>query len=117
MAFNGCQHGTVVRLADITKQHHMSNEEHIVQDLHDILQSYYKVALKRFIDNICMQAVDYYLVTGLKTPMGLFSPTFVASLTKDQLEDIAGEEESLTSTRRYLSKKLKDLEEAKKTLF
>lgn len=117
MSLDGCQHGTVVRLADITQQHDMSNEEHTVQDLHDILQSYYKVARKRFVDNICMQAVDYYLVTGPKTPMGLFSPNFVANLTKDQLEDIAGEEESLKSTRRHLSKKLKDLEEAKKILF
>lgn len=36
--------------------------DHTVQDIHGILESYYKVARKRFVDNVCMQAVDYYLV-------------------------------------------------------
>jgi hypothetical protein len=43
-------------------QRHMSNIEHAVQDLHDILRSYYKVARKRFVDNICMQAAGYLLI-------------------------------------------------------
>jgi hypothetical protein len=95
----------------------MSNEAHTVQDIHDILQSYYKVARKRFVDSICMQATDYHLVTGPETPMGLFSPSFVGSLSKEQLEDIAGEEGALERKRRQLDKKIKDLQEARKILF
>lgn len=34
----------------------MSNFTHTIQDLHDILQPYYKVARKRFVDNIYRQA-------------------------------------------------------------
>ena len=70
----------------------MSNVEHIVQEIHDILKSYYEVARKRFADSLCMQAADYHLVTGPRTPLKLFSPSFVHKLTPDQLEDIAGED-------------------------
>ncbi|KAE8549699.1 hypothetical protein EYB25_008223 [Talaromyces marneffei] len=115
--FNDNSHGKVVRLEDITHQHHMSNETHAVQEIHDILQSYYKVARKRFVDNICLHAVDYHLVTDPETPMGLFSPSFVGSLSKEQLEDIAGEEGALKRKRRQLGKKIKDLQEARKVLF
>ncbi|KAL2782703.1 hypothetical protein BJX66DRAFT_350552 [Aspergillus keveii] len=53
--------GDFVRLSDLTQIHHMSNMQQTVQDIHDILKSYYKVARKRFIDNLCMQAADFYL--------------------------------------------------------
>ena len=32
----------------------VGNMEHTVRDIHDILRSYYKVARKRFVDNVCM---------------------------------------------------------------
>lgn len=69
------------------------------------------------MDNVCMQAADYHLVTGPETPMGLFSPSFVGSLSKEQLEDIAGEEGALKRKRHQLQKKIKDLWEAKRILF
>ena len=62
--FSECQHGEVVRLDDLMQYHPMSNADHAVQDLNDILHPYYKVALKRFIDSLRMQAADYYLITG-----------------------------------------------------
>lgn len=64
-----------------------------------------------------MQAADYHLVTGPETPMGLFSLSFVGSLSKDQLEDIAGEEGAFKRKRHQLVKKIRDLQEAKKILF
>ena len=69
-----------------------SNLKHTVNDLHDILHSYYKVARKRFVDIVCMQAADYFLVTGHDAPMRVFSPRFVSELTNEQLEAIAGED-------------------------
>ncbi|KLJ11831.1 hypothetical protein EMPG_13014 [Blastomyces silverae] len=80
-AITDSTHGTVVRLKDIVHQNHMSNLEHTVHDLHDILKSYYKVARKRFVDSVCMQAVDYHLITGPQTPLKQFSPAFVQSLS------------------------------------
>ncbi|KAJ5678484.1 uncharacterized protein N7477_004117 [Penicillium maclennaniae] len=82
--------GECVRVSDLTRTHHMSNLQQTVQDIHDILKSYYKVARKRFIDNMCMQAADYYLVTGPAAPMKLFSPSWVYNLSHEQLEQIAG---------------------------
>ena len=112
---DGCQHGAVVRLDDIMEHHPMSNTEHVVLDIHDVLQSYYKVACKRFKDYSCMQ-VDYHLATGPDTPLKLFSPSFVSGLSPEQLEEIAGEDSSLKRTRKYLDKKIKDLEAGKRVL-
>lgn len=94
----------------------MSNIEHTVQDLHDILRSYYKVARKRFVDNICMQAAGYYLISGRETPMKLFAPSLVSSLTSEQLEEIAGDGAARKRKRRQLLKEIGDLKTAKKIL-
>jgi len=42
----------------------MSNDDYTIQDLHDTLKPYYKVARKRFVDAVCLQAVDHFLVSG-----------------------------------------------------
>jgi hypothetical protein len=94
----------------------MSNVQHVVQEVHDILESYYKVARKRFTDNLCMQAADYYLVTGPDSPLRLFSSTFVTKLTEEQLMEIAGEDMALRRKRAALVKKIADLEAGKKVL-
>ncbi|KAJ5607274.1 Dynamin [Penicillium hordei] len=109
-------HGKCVRLSDIIQQTPMNNTDHTVKDLHDILHAYYKVALKRFIDNICMQAADYHLVTGPEAPMKLFSPAWVSSLPEDKLEEIAGEEKSTRRRRRQLRKQIEELEAGRKGL-
>ena len=95
----------------------MSNSEYTVQDIHDILESYYKVARKRFVDNICMQAADYYLVTGPETPAKLFSSSLVNKLSNDELKDIAGEDASTVRRRMNLKKTIRELEEGRRILF
>jgi hypothetical protein len=94
----------------------MNNLQQTVQDIHDILKSYYKVARKRFVDNMCMQAADYYLVTGPAAPMALFSPSWVYNLSHAQLETIAGEEASVRRKRRQLKKQAAELEAGRKIL-
>lgn len=116
MSIDDCSHGKVVRLQDMTRSHPMSNTEYVVQDLHDILFSYYKVARKRFVDSVCMQATDYHLVNGPETPLTLFSPMFVSSLNPEQLESIAGEDQGTRRTRARLKRDIASLEEAKKIL-
>lgn len=100
----------------LVRQGHTSNFSHTIQDLHDILQSYYQVARKRFVDNVCMQAAGYYLVNGPETPMKLLSPSLVGSLTREQLDEIAGEEAALRRNRGQLRKEIKDLQTARKIL-
>ncbi|KAI9710432.1 MAG: hypothetical protein M1828_002162 [Chrysothrix sp. TS-e1954] len=111
-----CQYGEVVRVEDIMQSRPTSNADHDIQDLHDILKSYYKVARKRFVDSLRMQAADYYLITGPKTPLKLFSPELVAGMTLEQLEEVAGEDLIIKRRRAQLKKEQKDLEDGKKIL-
>ncbi|OQD94374.1 hypothetical protein PENSOL_c026G02949 [Penicillium solitum] len=115
-SFDDCKHGEVVRLSDIVQQHHMSNVDHTVRDIHDILDSYYKVARKRFVDNVCMQAADHYLVTGPEAPMKLFSPSWVNDLSDERLEEIVREGRPSKRRRRQLQKEVEDLEAGKAVL-
>ena len=94
----------------------LSNEEHTVRDIHDILKSYYKVARKRFVDNVCMQATDYHLITGPNTPLRVFSPEFVIDLSNEQLESIAGEGETSVERRKAIEKEIATLTEGRKIL-
>ncbi|KAI5196864.1 dynamin GTPase [Aureobasidium subglaciale] len=107
---------SVIALDDIVQNHPMSNAQHTVYEVHDILKAYYKVARKRFVDNVCMQAADYLLVTGPKNPLKLFSPQFVSSLNDDQLEEIAGEDAGTKRRRNAWAKEVKDMELGKKIL-
>ena len=93
-----------------------SNIEHTVCDLHDILKSYYKLARKRFVDVVCMQAADFHLVTGPDTPIKVFSPAFVSELSEDQLDKIAGEEVANKRKRAELKSEIHRLEAAAKLL-
>lgn len=115
-AFSDCRHGEVVKLDDIMQNHPMSNAYHAIQDLHDILHSYYKVARKRFVDSVRMQAADHYLTTGPNAPLKLFSPAFVAGMTPTQLEEVAGEDLTLKRRRMQLEKESKDLADGKMIL-
>jgi len=93
----------MIRLRDISAVHDKSNVEQTIEDIHDILRSYYKAALKRFIDNVCMQAADYFLCS-----------LFVSSLSVADLEDIAGEESHVQHLRVKFTKEINDLEAGKK---
>jgi hypothetical protein len=68
-----------------------SNVKHVKEEIHDILQSYYKVARKRFIDNIYQQAIDHCLLTGPMSPLAVFSQEWVIKLDTEQLVAIVGE--------------------------
>lgn len=61
----------------------------------DTIHSYYNVARTRFVDNLCMQAVDHHLVAGPESPLRVFSPSWVAKLSAEQLDRIAGGDHSV----------------------
>lgn len=117
MKFNAGAYGQVVRLDGILETPTASNTDHTIRDLHDILKSYYKVARKRFVDVVCMQAVDHHLVTGPAAPVRLFSPSFVSGLNKEQLERIAGEDVSTKRKREELKREIENLTNGKKILY
>jgi Dynamin central region/Dynamin family len=93
-----------------------SNLEQVKEEIHDILQSYYKVARKRFVDNVYHQAVDHFLLTGPMSPLAVFSQEWVIKLDAEQLEAIAGEALITKERRAALMKKIQDLEGAMRIL-
>ncbi|KAJ5493353.1 hypothetical protein N7539_002099 [Penicillium diatomitis] len=114
--FTSKHHGPAIQLSDLQQQSHMSNSEHTVQDIHDILRAYYKVSCKRFIDNICMQASDHHLITGPRSPLRLFNPSWVISLSDSSLERLAGESTATKRRRLQLRKEVQDLENGRRAL-
>ena len=116
MAIYDPNQGKVVKLNAILNQNVTtgSNLQHTVDDLHDILHSYYKVAQKRFVDVVCMQSTGYHLVNGPDAPITVFSPRFVSELTDEQLEAIAGEDLVSKRRREELKRKIENLDAAKK---
>lgn len=116
MKFDAGQYGEVVKLSAILQTSTASNADHTIRDLHDILKSYYKVTRKRFVDVVCMQAVDHYLITGPAAPVKLFSPSFVSKLSDDQLDRIAGEDVSTRKKREELRREIENLTNGKKIL-
>ncbi|KAI9823492.1 MAG: hypothetical protein M1819_001346 [Sarea resinae] len=94
----------------------MSNADHVVHDIHDILRAYYRVARKRFVDNVCMYGADYHLVTWPDTPLKFFSSVFITSMTQAELEDVAGEDAMVKRQRAALEKEIRDLENGRKIL-
>ncbi|KAL2136255.1 hypothetical protein VTI74DRAFT_4688 [Chaetomium olivicolor] len=99
-----------------TTMQSMSNLDDIVEKLHDDLASYYDIARKRFVDNVLNQAVNYHLLFGPSTPLGLFSQDWVMQLNADQLKIIAGDSPSVVERREMLERKIDDLRKAKDIL-
>jgi len=93
-----------------------SNVDSAVQEAHDTLQSYYKVAKKRFIDVVCMQAVDHILITSPNSPLKVFTPKYVGQLSLTILSELAGEDSVVVEYRRELEEKVRVLQEGVKLL-
>ena len=102
-----------MRFESLTRVAHLSNEASAVHDIHDTLSAYYKVALKRFIDNVVIQVVERNLL-GPGGPLTIFSPDWVGGLKSDELAAIAGEDYITSNNRTELSAQLVRLEQARK---
>ncbi|SPQ17892.1 06b48e63-40c0-40db-aa93-38a75701d0bd [Thermothielavioides terrestris] len=105
---------SIRQVSNVTEQ--KPNIEDIVEKLHDDLSAYYDIACSRFVDNLLNQAVNYHLLFGPSTPLGVFSQEWVIGLKPDQLEAIAGESPSIKEHRERLAQKINDLTAAKEIL-
>ncbi|PHH75692.1 hypothetical protein CDD80_2181 [Ophiocordyceps camponoti-rufipedis] len=93
-----------------------TNEQHVCDDVLDTLTSYYEIARERFVDVLCQQVINYFLLEGDDSPMKVFSPEFVMGLDVDQLEMVAGEDEETKEQRQTLERRARSLEAALKVL-
>jgi len=105
----------LLRLKDILEAV-MSNDDHMIKDLHDTLESYYKVARKRFVDGVCLQAVDHFLVSGKSSPVWIFSPHFISKMSDAELHQIAGDEDETIRRRNMLETELGNLKAGERIL-
>ncbi|KAK2006223.1 dynamin family protein [Colletotrichum eremochloae] len=93
-----------------------SNTAHAAETIHDNLEAYYKVAYKRFVDNVFSQAVDYKLLSGPESPLRLFSEQWVLGLDPKTVHAVAGESRRTRECRDRLKKEIQDLEVAMEIL-
>ncbi|KFX93332.1 hypothetical protein O988_06868 [Pseudogymnoascus sp. VKM F-3808] len=100
-----------IDLAAITRAAHLSNEDQAVNDIHDILKAYYKVALKRYMDNVVLQVIER-IYLGSNGPVRAISPEYVGTLSDTELADIAAESYATSSTRTEIGYKLQRLDKA-----
>lgn len=104
------------QLSHIQSSMKMNNSEHTVENIHDILKAYYKIARERFVDTVCMQGSDYHLLTGDVSPLRIFGTSFVSGLSNVQLDLIAGEEVSVKQQRKSLMAEISALEKGRQLL-
>ncbi|KAM0723517.1 hypothetical protein Q7P37_000504 [Cladosporium fusiforme] len=112
LGFTDDNHKTV-NLSQLKTATHLSNEDQAVYDIHDILKAYYKVALKRFTDNVIFQVIErhYFGPTG---PVAQITPEYIGELSDADLEDVARETYGTAKSRNDTSARLQRLEEALK---
>ena len=107
----------MVNLHDIAKvAAGKNNVEQLQEEIHDILQAYYSLALDRYVDNIFQLAVDYHLLHGPSSPLKVLTQEWVINLEAEELELIVGETKSSKKRRTKLAKKITDLTDALKIL-
>lgn len=75
----------------------------------DCMQAYYKVAIKKFVDDFSVLAVEKCLLEPL---LDIFSPKLVEALDEQLVQSIAEETEELQLERTRLNEKLRTLQKA-----
>jgi hypothetical protein len=78
------------------------------------LNTYYRVAMARFIDNVGLQVVERHLL-GRSSPLRIFNPVYVNKMADENpelLKSIAGENEAKASQRAEKIKERTSLKEA-----
>ncbi|KAL8768241.1 MAG: hypothetical protein Q9209_005471 [Squamulea sp. 1 TL-2023] len=106
----------VINLRDVAAlfdQIHMSNAQNLEDDIHDILKSYYELALRDFIEYVNQQVVESYL-RDPEGPVLFFNPTCVSQLSQESIEDLGAEEPQTVATRKELQETLERLNRAEK---
>lgn len=90
---------------------HVSIEDQAVYDIHDILKSFYKVAVERFTDNVAVQVIERHLL-GSDGPVKCFSVEHVGGLLDSEVADIAGDDLRLRTLRAEFKGRIQRLQQA-----
>ncbi|KAJ3498987.1 hypothetical protein NLG97_g696 [Lecanicillium saksenae] len=83
--------------------------KHMIEEVHDLIKSYYEIAPDRFIDNVYLQSIAASLISEKDGPLGIFTDHWVLSLEPETLDAIAGESFHTREQRQILTKRVQDL--------
>ncbi|KAI9096888.1 P-loop containing nucleoside triphosphate hydrolase protein [Phlyctochytrium arcticum] len=90
-------------LRELSRHYSIENmDEYACREVLEYMRAFYKVALKKFIDNMATDVIERHLLEGLED---IFSPVAVNEMTDDQIKRIAEESESTSSIREYTQNK------------
>lgn len=92
------------------------NTQQVCEDIADSLASYYKVARKRFVDSVCQQVLNHFLLDNEEGPLKILSPDLIMSLDDGQLDMIAGEDAMSKHQRHTIEREAEALDAALKVL-
>ncbi|KAF3025031.1 hypothetical protein E8E14_014332 [Neopestalotiopsis sp. 37M] len=100
-------------LAGLKKDTTPNVEENAASLAADVAAAYYQIALKKFVDDVSVNAIEACLVQQLPE---VFSPGVVWDLTEEEIEQLGSEASSTITERADLTKKLNVLEQGLRDL-
>ncbi|KAJ4265013.1 hypothetical protein NW762_005256 [Fusarium torreyae] len=86
------------------------------RDIHNVLHTFYNNARGRFVDVVCQQVIDHFLLNAADGPLTVLSHDVVLHMTAEELEAIAGEDILSKDRREKLTRDVANLKEALKVL-
>ena len=86
------------------------------QAIHDVLLTFYQNARGRFVDVVCQQVIDHFLLHAPDGPLSVFSQDVVIHMTADQLDTIAGEDTLSKDRREKLTNDISKMKQGLKVL-
>ncbi|KAJ4326279.1 hypothetical protein N0V84_003145 [Fusarium piperis] len=86
------------------------------RNIHDVLHTFYDFARTRFVDVVCQQVIDHFLLYAHNGPLTVLSEELILQMTPENLEAIAGEEMCDRDRREKLTQDIANLKEALKIL-
>lgn len=93
-----------------------SSLEETRESIHNALKSYYDIALSRFVDVVCQQVIDRYLLHARDGPLEVLSDKVTLGMSAEQLNSIAGEDQAVKEKRDALNKEIEALTNALRIL-
>lgn len=102
--FNGCLTSCKPLKQALRKLLALSNSiEGTGCDIHDGLRAYYEIAQPWFVDEVCRQSVDHFLLLGPGSPLTVLCERLILGMTPEELEEVAGEDSESRDRRESLA--------------
>ncbi|KAF4979737.1 hypothetical protein FZEAL_4094 [Fusarium zealandicum] len=117
-----CKEGSLDMIPEAAKQvidnklQNMDSLSDTRRDIHNVLRAFYNIARSRFVDVVCQQVIDHFLLHAPDGPLTVLSDEVVLHMTAEQLEAIASEDMLSRDRREKLTRDIANLKEAVKIL-